>query len=345
MFTIAKKIIVFAILFSIIFFTFDFTYTYGQINTKITVKRTDAWLTVLSFIISIVIVSGLFIFIARILKGPNMKISDIIRDGSGFPSLARFQFLLWTFIVMFAVISLYFNRLFIGTPVLPNDIPANLLILTGISVAVPFVSNPISTIKYGDRAPTQGTLNENDRRRLATMFMENDKPTVSRFQMFAWTIISIVIYLSFFLSQMFGAAFVLDTNKGVPDIPQIFVYLMGLSQLAYIGNKATISQSLTVSKITPNEASANEDIIILGTNFGNETEKGRVLFEDGDKDAIGKQVFVKPEGIAEWSDSRVHIKVPGELESKKNYYIRVTNRGVISYKGGGQNDESKFTMK
>ena len=119
---------------------------YGQTNTKIT--RTDPWLTVLSFVISIAIVSGLFIFIVHILKGPNMKISDIIRDGSGFPSLARFQFLLWTFILMFAVLSLYFARLFIGILALPDEIPANLLILTGISVAVPFVSNPISSIKY-----------------------------------------------------------------------------------------------------------------------------------------------------------------------------------------------------
>ena len=97
---------------------------------------------------------------------------------------------------------------------------------------------------------------------------------ISRFQMFAWTIISIVIYLSFFFSQMFNAAFILDTNKGVPDIPQIFGYLMGLSQLAYVGNKATISQSLTVLKVTPPEAAANEYIMILGTNFGKETEKG-----------------------------------------------------------------------
>jgi hypothetical protein len=341
-FTVGKQVILFSILASIVFFMLNSASAYGQQNAKIT--RTDPWLTVLSFVISIAIVSGLFIFIVRILKGPNMKISDIIRDGSGFPSLARFQFLLWTFILMFAVLSLYFTRLFIGILVLPSDIPANLLILTGISVAVPFVSNPISSMKYGDRAPTQGTLKENDRRRLATMFMENDKPTVSRFQMFAWTIISIVIYLSFFVLKMFSAGFIVDTNM-VPDIPQIFVYLMGLSQAAYVGNKATIPQSLSVSKVTPNEASSNEDIIILGTNFGNETEKGKVLFEDGNKDAIGKQVFVKPEGIIEWSDSRIHIKVPGELESKKIYYIRVTNRGILSYKGGGQDDESKFTMK
>ena len=74
---------------------------------------------------------------------------------------------------------------------------------------------------------------------------------------------------------------------------------MGLSQLDYVGNNATISQFLTVSKVTPQEASANEDIMILGTNFGKETEKGKVLFEDRYKEEIGKQVFVQPEGIVE----------------------------------------------
>jgi hypothetical protein len=315
-------------------------------NDPSVIKRPNPWLVVLAFAISIAIVSSILIYVAYVLKGPDMRFGDIIRDAGGFPSLARFQFLLWTFIVMFAVLSIYFIRLFMGTPVLPNNIPTNLLILTGISVAVPFVSNPISTIKYGDRAPAQGTLKEYDRRRLATMLMENDKPTVSRFQMFAWTIISIIIYLSFFFSQTFSVAFISDINNGVPDIPQIFVYLMGLSQLAYVGNKATISQSLSVLQVAPHEATAGEDVIILGANFGKEIEKGKVLFEDGGKNITGKQVIVQLQNIVEWSDNRIHIKVPNQgLDLNKIYYIRVSNGSVMSYKAGGQDEEAKFTLK
>jgi hypothetical protein len=229
-----------------------------------------------------------------------------------------------------------------GTPVLPNDIPTNLLILTGISVAVPFVSNPISNIKYGERAPTQGTLKEYDRRRLATMLMENDKPTVSRFQMFAWTIISIIVYLGFFFSQ---TIFLLtDVNKlVVPDIPQIFVYLMGLSQAGYVGVKGTISKSLTIIQVLPNKAHINEDVIIVGTNFG--SEKGSVFFEDGPKETAGNQVPVQQQDIKEWQETRIHIKVPSQgLVASTDYYIRVENKGLLSYKGGGQDDEARFTM-
>ncbi len=174
------------------------------------------------------------------------------------------------------------------------------------------------------------------------MLMENEKPTVSRFQMFAWTIISIIVYLGFFFSQ---TIFLLtDVNElVVPDIPQIFVYLMGLSQAGYVGVKGTISKSLTITQVLPNKAHSNEDVIIVGTNFG--SEKGSVFFEDGPKETAGNQIPVQQQDIQEWQETRIHITVPGQgLVAGTDYYIRVENKGVISYKGGGQDDEARFTM-
>ena len=52
---------------------------------------------------------------------------------------------------------------------------------------------------------------------------------------------------------------------------------MGLSQVGYIGVKGTISKSLTVTQVIPNSATANEDVTIIGTNFG--SEQGKVFFE------------------------------------------------------------------
>jgi hypothetical protein len=306
------------------------------------IKEPDTRITIISLIISFGVVSGIFIFVNYSLKGSNMKFGDIIRDGSGFPSLARFQFLLWTFIILFAVLGVFLTRLFMGISEIPNEIPENLLILTGISIAVPFVSNPLSGIKYGERKPPTGTLRDIDRRRLATMLMENEKPTVSRFQMFAWTIISIIVYLGFFFSQ---TIFLLtDVNElVVPDIPQIFVYLMGLSQAGYVGVKGTISKSLTITQVLPNKAHINEDVIVVGTNFG--SEKGNVFFEDGPKETIGNQVPVQQQDIKEWQETRIRIKVPSQgLVAGTNYYIRVENKGLLSYKGGGQDDEARFTM-
>jgi len=270
------------------------------------------------------------------------KLGDIIRDGSGFPSLARFQFLLWTLIVTFAVLSVYFIRLLMGIPEIPNDIPENLLILMGISVAVPFVSTPLSSIKYGDRRPATGIVTDQDRRSLATMLMENDKITVSRFQMFAWTWISIIIYLGFFFSQ----TFLNDVNDlVVPDIPQIFVYLMGLSQVGYVGTKAAIpgKLALSVTKIAPNQASKGATVSIYGTNFG-EQKEGKVLFETGDVNELGERIYVVPGNIVSWDDKKIEIKVPDNLTEDQDYFIRVEREEFTSFKGGGMNQEAKFKV-
>jgi hypothetical protein len=319
--------------------------TNGQQNAGIHIKNDpqNPWLIFASFVISIAIIFTIFAVVNKFLRDSKMEFGDILRDGRGFPSLARFQFLLWTFVTSFSVTSVFFIRMFMGTPQLPNDIPQNLLILTGISIAVPFVSNPLSTAKYGARKPTATTLQPTDRRRLATMLMENEKITVSRFQMFLWTWISIIIYLAYFFSQT--TFLLVDANKLiVPDIPQIFVYLMGLSQAGYIGNKATLPESLTVTQIIPPRGRAGQNIKILGTNFG--SQKDGVLFEDGAKDITGNQIFVQQQNIVTWQDDRIEITVSAQgLTPGNDYYIRVQKGGVVSHKAGGNDDEAKFTMQ
>ena len=45
--------------------------------------------------------------------------------------------------------------------------------------------------------------------------MENEKPTVFRFQMFAWTVINIIIFLGFFFSQ---TTFLLNDVNGLKTV-------------------------------------------------------------------------------------------------------------------------------
>ncbi|MBV9179016.1 MAG: hypothetical protein JO297_18455 [Nitrososphaeraceae archaeon] len=230
---------------------------------------------ILSNLISSLLVFLIFLTVNLLIRGYNMRFGDIIRDIGGFPSLARFQFLLWTSIVMFTLLGVYFIRLLMGSMMFPTAIPVNLLIILGISVAVPIISNPISSIKYGDRRPVGQMLNDSNRRRLSTMLMENEKPSLFRFQMFAWTIISIIVFLGYFFST---TTFINDINKlGVPDVPDIFVYIIGISQVAYIAGKATTAKSLAVLTIVPPRAPIGGDVMILGANFG--STRGRVFLK------------------------------------------------------------------
>jgi len=143
---------------------------------------------------------------ARELK-PRFR--DIIRDENWYPSLAIFQFLLWTAIVLFTYFGTYLLRLFSGFPSILG-MPPYLLEVMGISAAVPVISGFVSRVKYGGVtpvtvSPTKQVTSEEIRKRLPgfmAMLMENGKITLTRFQMFAWTWISIIVYISVLYSQI-----------------------------------------------------------------------------------------------------------------------------------------------
>jgi len=84
----------------------------------------------------------------------NYRLRDVIYDANGFPSLSKFQFLLWTLIVLFSFITVGFIRIlggYLGEDWAVN-IPQNLIYLMGISLAVVPVASYMTKNKYGETA-------------------------------------------------------------------------------------------------------------------------------------------------------------------------------------------------
>ncbi len=162
---------------------------------------------------------------------------DIIREADYYPSLARLQFVLWTFTVTFTLLSIYLFMLWNNT-LCWSDIPQNILALMGISAGVPVVSTVISREKY--RSSISGTLPcKENVPALSTMLLEHSKPTLGRYQLFIWTIISIIVYLGIFFVQIAGISTAGALAKmELADIPLPLLALMTTSQGAYLGLKA-----------------------------------------------------------------------------------------------------------
>lgn len=109
----------------------------------------------LAFVISFITIILITFVVSIIIRSarrshPNIKSGfwDIIRGDDWYPSLAIFQFLVWTFIITFAFFGIYLVRIFGGVLEPPPSIPTNILALMGISVAVPIISGGVSRIKY-----------------------------------------------------------------------------------------------------------------------------------------------------------------------------------------------------
>lgn len=266
------------------------------------------------------------------------KFWNIIRGDDWYPSLSLFQFFLWTVVILFSFIFLTIIRIdhhllpslsaFVSTP----TIPSTLLVLMGISVTTPIVSTALSSNKYSigssfdppDRLPGLGT-----------MLQEGCKPSLTRFQMFAWTLISIAI---FFGSTYVTIADNLDnvTNLSLPNVDPTLLVLMGISQIAYIGGKA-VSRNPGVTSIYPRVIAVkdlkridrSQLISIFGSGFGIDNQvqiKGQVW--------LGNEYFEWPvpdqtskRKIISWEDDKIDLKIsdfpPG------SYYVRVASPGAL----------------
>jgi len=271
-----------------------------------------AGLAALLIIVVLVLVINMIIT-RRPSKG---KFSDILREDDWYPSLARFQFLIWTLIISFGYLFIYLIRFLGGTDAVLAAFPANLLILMGISVGVPIVSGGISTIKYPVENPE---IRPSKLPAFSKMLMEKDKLSLTRFQMFLWTFLGVAIYAGYLIMAVW-------TNAGnvyclsLPDIDPTLVILMGLSQTGYIGGKLLITTSpVSVQDFIFGRAGKGEEVSIFGSGFGDVQDTVWLNRER-----------IPVEKIKNWADGRIDFVLPDQFENAKSFTIQVACGGQRS---------------
>lgn len=256
---------------------------------------------------------------------------DVIRDGDYFPSLPRFQFLVWTFVISFVYLSIYLIRLYSGkfdAPFIDN----NLLILLGISIASPLLGNVISGYKYSKRV--SGITSDDDnldskKYDFKTMLFENDKPALFRYQMFLWTFIGVFIFLGVFVESLYiytldyisckkdqGDSPILPNSKSckeinslkMPTVDLMLVTLMGLSQSGYLGGKIVARSPSRIKHMYPG---LQDKFIVLGFNFGDKSDitSGTILINN-------KVIAGHTDPSVKWFDTKIEFQLPAEYRDK-----------------------------
>lgn len=243
------------------------------------------------------------------IKGEKIGLKDLVKAPDGHYSLAYLQFFLWTFVVVFAFTTIYMLRVQLGEFVPPTDMPRNILILMGISVTTPVISKEVSKVKYGIGSEEKNDTGKHQHK-FQEMFLEKDRPTLTRYQMFAWTVVSILIYL-ITLATMLVDPNLTTEELILPNIDPALVVLMGLSQGGYLGGKIVTAGAMKISEILPSAGTKGEEVSILGINFGD--QKGIVDFG-------GKRI--KEFGEDQWTNTRIDVKIPEDLEPGE-YNVKV----------------------
>lgn len=157
---------------------------------------------------------------------------ELSLDSKGFPTLAKFQFVVWTLVIAFSYFAIQII-LIIETDYseqhgyLLDDIPENLLAMMALSVTVSVIS-----IEKSLKIKPKENIS------FRTIFSNlQGKLDLAEFQMFLWTIIGVSVYLHTVFDEILTVNTVHDLF--LPDVNPTLVILMGLSQGAYLGSKYT----------------------------------------------------------------------------------------------------------
>jgi hypothetical protein len=228
---------------------------------------------------------------------------QLVEGADGRPSTSKFQFWLWTIVIIPTFCGLYAIRLVAHGPAVDGYWPRNLLIVMGMSVATTAAAKGI-TVGYIASDRLVKTSVPSGSKWTLTTIMQDDQgfPDLSKVQMLAWTLIAVVIYIAAVV-QKFGAH-----NWQLPDIDNSLMVLMGLGHGAYLGKKLTSQDVPSLSSLTPNTAPAANlplDVTIVGTSFGDTQGNSLISFD-------GSSVVVT---VKSWSATQINFTFPATQTS------------------------------
>ncbi|HEY3687785.1 MAG TPA: hypothetical protein VGL93_32410 [Streptosporangiaceae bacterium] len=176
------------------------------------------------------------------------RILGILIDSRGRYSLAQFQLVVWTILLISLVSGVFWGRLAEGsTDPYSFSVPPELVGVLGISLASTMMAGVVKASKdatYGDCVAASDRVR--DLPRLSQIFMQEEGPLadrvvdVTKFQNFVITIVLVVGYaaLSTTIVQNAGAA---AHVVSVPGFSGAFITLLGISHAGYLAGKLPVA--------------------------------------------------------------------------------------------------------
>lgn len=231
--------------------------------------------------------------------------TDIFKGADQRLSASKFQFFLWSVVVIFAYASFFMARIAAGK--IPPDgdlsIQTNLLLAMGMSITTALGAKGITVSYVNSGAVTKDHPPTGDSQ--ASDLAKDDSGVVdlSKLQMLAWTLIALGSYLVNMVRQIHLGGHGLDA---LPDIDQALMVLMGLGHGTYLGKKLIVNTSPTIMSLDPSSGRVGASVTITGSNF-NATPAGSRIVVDG------IDFVPSPPNVTKWSDTSITFVIPANV--------------------------------
>ena len=240
-------------------------------------------------------------------------------------SASLLQFLIVTYLTVFAYVAVYVARLGSGLTTLP-DVPLNLLALMGLSVGSATASKGI-VLSYID----QGKLPVDGADKSGVVKDKFGNVALTKVQMLIWTFIAAVIYVGTVLAFIDNKIYLQPGHGALPDVDGALLVLMGAAQGGYIGGKLVNrgTSSPIIERILPSSISIStaKKLAILGGLFGDSPDGNTVLYRNT---VTGAQGEIPTIPAAQWKDGRIDFDIPADMQAPGTYTIWVNANGQTS---------------
>lgn len=239
----------------------------------------------------------------------DVEIWNAATGTDGRASTSKFQLFLWTTVVIFGYTAIV-AALLRGDPdqLLP-EVPANVLLLLGISVGTGIGAKAITS----NAVDTGKEVKTTARNELAGPLFRTDdgRPDIAKIQLLGFTFLAVAVFLLRVFDELGEIAAIPAGEKymgtGLPDVDATLMLLMGVGSVAYIGGKLVSSSTPFITSRAPNAmllgaTGAKRKITLTGANFGSQATTGYVMLD-------GRQM---PDAPEEWTDNKVIFSLPAK---------------------------------
>jgi len=154
-----------------------------------------------------------------------------VSDGAdGRPSTSKFQFFLWTAVIVWGYSAVATGRWIDGASPGEIGMPTNLFILMGLGAGTALGAKLV-TVSRGGRA----ALADSTARTYRSLVADDDgNPALEKIQVLAWTFVAVGVFV-LSVWQILGAS---GPSSSLPNVDDALLVLLGIGQVAYVGVKA-----------------------------------------------------------------------------------------------------------
>jgi hypothetical protein len=266
-------------------------------------------------------------------------LATLVEGADGRASTSKFQLALWTGVVLFAFLSIFFTRWLVQeNPVIPDYLPPALFAAMGLSAGTAVLAKwitsaqvdsgqvaktPTSATPSGAAAPNPG----------AGALVQDDGGSLDQYkvQFLAWTFVGIGLYLFSIVDVvrhavpaalapggLVPAAVEKSNLVSLPDLGAALAGLIGIGHATYLGKKLVTSTGPSMGGVDPQFGPPNTAITLSGAGFGSAQGTGLIMLGDAPFEVVASKwsdtqiQFVLPEvpsGRPRWQDTTLNFKV------------------------------------